>query len=228
MKLGIVKTDLVGMLAAHIRDKYIEFRRLGLGNSNYELHAKWDGSEDSAGRGHKNVWPSIAQFMLDNQLNVSSCLALCFDLAQDRTEIPLPSHITAPWRLTGYREVSDTSPQLLGYMLTAEKQLCRTEFYEATSEFGMSGEDALRYILGNESLALSPLFRFCLAYSENMTDMVEEFKLDAVLQYIVSMDGYDKAWDDWVPGEFRRQTRLAFDRSVTNRKGRYGKEESPA
>lgn len=226
MKLHIAKADLIDLLSKHIRGRYIEFRRTRPGDAGYEPHPKWDGGTDTRGSRHQPIWPKIAEFMFEHRLNVSACLALRFELSDHSKMAPMPNTLMSQRHLPDFRRVSEVSDPELRYSLRAEKSLCRVEMFEAAEEFDMNGKPVWRYVIGNDELGFSPLFRFCLAYSEDLDDLADSYKLEAILQYVVAMDNYDKAWGNWIPDAFRRQVRLAYDRTVANRNSGHGKKES--
>ena len=228
MSDSIAQTDVLGLMADYIRDMYIRCRRLRPGEHNYQLHEKWDGGVDSRGRQHKNVWPKIARFMFQHQLDASACMSLRFELAAGLKSAPLPDHIPSLRYLDDYKAVSQLDTTELRYILRAEKELATVEIAEA-AQFELVGIPGWIFVLGNSELSLSPLFRYCLASSEELTDLLDRYRTSAILQYASSMDNYDAAWAEWIPAKFRKQVRYAVANTVTYRKDTAnGQEEGTA
>ena len=226
MSESISEMDLLTLMSDHIRSVYIQCRRFRPGQRGFTVHPKWDGGKDSRGRQYKPIWPKIARFMFEHRLDVSACLLLRFELATEKQYPPNPDDVATPRYLEDYKAVSQETVADLGFMLNAEKELCLVEISEANASFSINGKPAWIMVLGNDDLALSPLFRYCLASSEGLTDLVKKNEIEAILQYIVSTRGYDKAWAEWIPTKFKKQVKLALDRTVLYRKDDDGKEDS--
>lgn len=54
-------------------------------------------------------------------------------------------------------------------------------------------------ILVNDRWELCPLFRYCLAVSENFPKRIKQLHMSALAQYLENMEGYDAAWRGWLP-----------------------------
>ena len=137
----------------------------------------------------------------------------------------MPDHIPSHKYLSDYQAVSCVDVDELRFALRAEKELATVEIAEA-AEFDLTGKPGWIFVLGNSELSFSPLFRYCLSSSEDLTDLLNEYRTSAILQYVSAMDSYDAAWAEWIPAKFRKQVRYAVANSVTHRKDGNGQEST--
>jgi hypothetical protein len=53
--------------------------------------------------------------------------------------------------------------------------------------------------LADDTVNLSPLYRYCVAVGENLPKHMKIFKSMALRQYVVAQDLYDEVWGGWIP-----------------------------
>jgi len=208
--------QLLEDMARRCREAYIACRRerdlLHSGKTSYtKPAAKWDGGEDTSGAVHQPYWPKMAKFMIKHGLTPEHCIrvrfALCRDMSKDP---PYPNQIANPTYLEEYKadQVKKISEWIEG-AFSYEKAYCASSITLMEEELGRKGKPVWRSVLLDESIPLSALFRYCLARSESIDDVAEEYEIPAMTQYIVARKEYDQVWGNWIPEDFRSSAELA-------------------
>lgn len=217
MKFEIGKViDLYAAIsrAAYIREMRKHLLRL-TGSDHFNLHPKWDGGLDEKHRRCPDVWLRIAKFMLRNGLNPVACIEARFrEIAKTANRIR-PDQIALPSKLELYHKVCQVDEKHLAQQLRTEQQLCCAEI-EMSWLFDMHGREAWEYVLLNDNLELSPLFRYCLASSEKLQSVMDRYCQEAVAQYLMSPAGYDSTWTRWLPSDFQESLAAAARAAATS------------
>jgi len=210
---------VIDELARYCREAYIhERRQLQLRTGDEERPysnpgPKWDGGMDSRGAVHKPVWPKIAQFMLKHRLNPSVCMMIRFSMAGHGTHAkhpPLPHQIALDKYLpvyTGQSISAEVTEEDVRVAKISESQSCRNQFVYWMHYMSLSQADAARVVLTDDSLPVSPLTRYCLACSMQLTALAERYEAAAVAQYLLAPDAYDAVWKEALPTVFTTKAR---------------------
>lgn len=175
----------------------------------------WDGGWDSNRNiERESAWKKAAEFLLKHQLGVGPYLHyLIWDHSRG---LPKPSWI---WQkkiheaYDRYVELSGQDEEMnIFYTFNIQQQTLRqaVAWHNDAVEcgFDVGGKSGIqRRILADRHIALSALFRLCLAASEGLQDFYDEYHVAAVTQYVQAADLYDAVWGDWIPVSFREGTR---------------------
>ena len=203
-------------MAQRCRDAYIHERRqrdlMFSSKTGYtKPHVRWDGGEDVKNeKVYEPIWPKIANFMIKHGLSPEHCIHIRFQQVMDvSSKPPYPNQIANMQYLeayqTGYLEkLADSLQGMLQY----EKTCCKTFISLAEEETPKRGKPLWRFVLVDESIPLSPLFRYCLARSEDIADVAENYEIPAMSQFMTAYDEYDKVWGAWIPTDFKERAHM--------------------
>lgn len=201
-------------MAKLCRDAYIAERsnwesRINGRQKTYRPSAKWDGGVDSNGYECQPVWPKIAAFMLKHQLDPRKCIWLRFHKKRNHNHPVMPNQIALGKYLEEYQDLSSFDDEELETNFQSEQALCASRI--AASEDAYDDKEMLwKSVILDESLPLSPLFRYCLALSEGFSRDARRYYKAALLQYLQSMDQYDEVWGKWIPESLKGDARLVY------------------
>lgn len=212
-----METD-IAQLARDIREmwcserRYFELRTEGVSTDWGEKHmAQWDGGTTSTGKKYAPVWPKIARYCLDRNLNPPTLIRAIFRAA-NRGFMPQPSHATGDKALQKYNAYIGTGSQLemkntLLYKFESQK-LCAFSAIQRLVHYSDKTEEvAWRLTLTNMHEPLTPLFRYCAALQRKFADVADMFELDALYQYKRDADLYNEIWGDMIPLKFIQERR---------------------
>lgn len=210
--MSVVKTPAdreLDELAARVRELWIAehqtfILRVTGKRGTYRPSPRHDGGVDCHGRKHQSVWKKIARLCLDHGLDYARLVRAVFAFHKFQTP-PSPdlAHNTTG-RQRYYRSLEESPRDVLREL--------RIQLAELERALGMAralyGEtpEAVHYVLANGSLALSSLFRYCLAQREGLADLADMWRDEARRQYFSCKAEYDAAWGDAIPAALLEDT----------------------
>lgn len=105
------------------------------------------------------------------------------------------------WTIYDRRIVSDLKHEFEANCLEFE---CRTS--EARITFPEYTDRQLwKFVLMNNFIALSPLFQYCIAISEQLPEPAEEYHISALHQFLTDPISYVRAWATAIPFALRTE-----------------------
>lgn len=212
--------DLAGILeriADEIRGLYIRRRRDLEGahtgrKSHYLPGPHWDGGVTKKGHQRSSIWLKVAEFCVEHGLDHFNYVSQLFINSSPRF-IPQPNHLTSARVLESYRQEScyssaSSQTAYIAEAFEAEKDRLASRLhdwadiinYDDSREY--TEVEVQRAILGDGSIGLTPLFRFCLAIQKKQDDIAEEYYGGALLQYIKYPEAYSAVWGSLIPAWF--------------------------
>ena len=201
--------------ATYIRER-TNFATLRPGSSKnkkvraYTPHPKWDGGEDANGHQHKPYWPKMARFMLEHELDPEYCIHMQFGDRKRTDDPPFPSHITSVNWLDRYQV---ESPEVLisevKDALQTEKAHCMWAIALIEDDDDAQGPELWREVLFDDTIPMSPLFRYCVAYRDKLHDVANEYEQSAMVQYSLARKAYEEGWKGWIPEDFKDSVQMA-------------------
>ena len=212
---------LTESIAARCRVAYIAYReqyeqdRSGRA-ATYRPGPQWDGGIGSNGREHKPIWPKIAQFMIKHKLDPEKAIWLRFAFSSKKnTKPPWPNQIAADKYLELYEgEVELESADDVAISFATEKQHCITRISVASAYHEGTTEQLWRSVLLDDTIPVSPLMRYCVAYSEGYRSICRVYEDKAIMQYLFASDAYDDTWGSWIPDNLRKKARKIFNSAI--------------
>jgi len=198
------RRQFVDRLASRIRDIYIaEVDRWNSRQgrrSRYRPGPKWDGGRDSGGRHHKAVWPKIAEFVLNRELDEARFIRAQFEKAAYQ---PQPNQLTNERAVGQYLDSVRQLPGELerALLIQGRSAVVAFETLRATSQW----HDNLvwAYVLSDLRNELTALFRFCVAASVGLPHVQLLFHDAALAEYLRHRVVYDRIWGEHIPESLR-------------------------
>ena len=220
MSLTDRSEQLLEDLARVCRDVYIAERQayetsVRGKTAKYRPGPKWDGGVTSSGARTKPIWPKIAKFMLQHNLDPQRCIQYRFmQQSQGLLRPVLPNQIALRKYLEDYRNMTEELRRGLRTTFDTEKAFCRGRLIVLQSSGDMSLAEALDTVLLNEEYPLSPLFRYTLARETRRKTVSRRYRRQALAQYLRFPDDYDEIWGDVIPELFRVSARAVVSNIV--------------
>jgi len=212
-----------GELAARLRAAYIRERRLFEQRltgrpSQYNSSVHWDGGRGKNGSVRQSIWPKVARFVQQYQLDPEAFIRHQFVLGEGQHVI-LPNQLYNADALRRHREQADLERKVLAAAFGSQQETLRKSVQAAQEMSDLAGyklspRDLQLSVLLNESLPLSALFRYCLAYSEGLAKVAAIYKEAAARQYMRNSRTYDLVWGSWIPEEFKHEAELMYRREL--------------
>ncbi len=208
--------------ATYVEERSVlESRRLG-GAFAYHVPARYDGlpeSADADGRRRKPVapvWPRLAARFAELRLPPALYMRTVF------AQVPLGGHAPEPPQLLsqGYLAAWSKARQALEpgvrRALVSEIDLARVQIAAIAGGGVKTEREAAACVLLNEHLALSPLFRYCLALRIGgpwFRRLARRLEPAACTQYEYLRDFYRRHWKEWLPASFDQSSSLVYHRT---------------
>lgn len=151
----------------------------------------------------RSEWAALARWLAENQYPVSY-IAFQFEQLPSYGRPPEPKQLSNP----KYVEMWQKSFGKIDMELTIQLRLDQDTFSRELACQEIIGERRFRAILlvlGNDSLAISPLFRFCVCRRmkhKSMLYIAKNYALEAATQFMQAPQVYLRVWGDWIPAGF--------------------------
>jgi hypothetical protein len=190
--------ELLQISATQIKDAYAREKVLMSGSraGGYRPSPKFEA-----------CWFRCADFMLRNHLSPVVCVrAKVQRTVIEQSRMPWPTELYSKKDLSFYKEVSADNVRHVENEFRSQKAVCRNYLNSFAVGFDMSNEGRLEFCLLNETLPFSPLFRYCLASSEQIRSVTDRYRDFAINQYLADRATYDLVWGDWVPRHLRKHS----------------------
>lgn len=162
----------------------------------------YDGGDTDSGT-YTPIWPRIARLCLAEQAEPAAFVRAQF--AGRRGPPPQPNALLGPdavarWRASIPRAEDDARTALAVQRRTF---VVEAKWRVVASGHAFDDAEAGRRVLVDRNVALSGLFRHCMATRAVAPAIAAEFAGPALSQYLFQRDAYDRAWDGWIPGPLR-------------------------
>jgi hypothetical protein len=218
-RLPVDRDGIISRIANEIREQYItrrrEYETAQQGSeSKYLPSAHWDGGQNRQGHTRSNIWKRIAALCIEHGVDHYQYVQQVF-MNPVHKRAPQPNWLLGERMLNEYK--SDSRPVgkavRAAYIARAfEEERARLEerLFEWDDIISHDKDreytelEIQRAILGDDNLALTPLFRFCLAIQKRQDDIAEYFYGMAILQYLRYPEAYRRVWGDMIPGWFHK------------------------
>jgi len=201
-------------LAQAVRTEYINQRRmwrcLSGSRPDYLPGRQWDeGRRLESGRYSLPVWPKIAQFLLDNEIvDYPEFIRKIFENRGPHRPVPQPNHLHGPAALRIWKEVIPKK-ELRARVRQAwaqEKKAFAIAALDQQAYFPDASEhECLRSVIVDDTVSLSPLYRYCVAIGEGLPRHASFYKEMALRQYCLAPSLYDEVWGGWIPEQLKTE-----------------------
>lgn len=187
-------------------------------NKNWDGVAKDDYDPESTGR--DNIWIKTAVHLHSRGIDPADFVRLVFSAINDKVDAPpLPNQLLSPKTFAKYTKGARTLPLEVAGAFETQRALAKSRVCVKVRLCQKSTADAVEEVLYDETLALSALFRYCLAVSmkgkgKQFEDAANSFKERAALQYVRHKAQYDESWT-CIPPKFKAEASRSFEGSVS-------------
>ncbi len=165
---------------------------------------KWDGKKTAYGVQHKPVWPNITKEVSNITDDYEGYVNAQFQLLSAITHKiapPQPNQLLCNTARLNYKNHVAHAPQFYNNKLKSEHNTFDMESDRIDDWYGVASDEAAwEMILSNTGNGLSPLFRFCVAYSEDLS--YEIFQTEALDQLLLDPRSYLDYWKEIIPEPF--------------------------
>jgi hypothetical protein len=209
-----MSTKQLEALSQRIRDLWVaeyrdfELRTKGKATGWGSRHmAKWDGGETADGKLCRPVWPRIADFVLEYDLDPDVLVHAMFWRRVDYP--PTPNQAHGQFALEQYRLYTSPGTRLeikteLIHSFESQKQRAMADVFAKKTYHKLDEKTAWRVVVGSNTTPLTPLFRYCVARNQGWEDIAVDFVKPALRQYRRLADLYDEVYGDWIPADIKR------------------------
>ena len=166
---------------------------------------KWDGKKTPHGVQYKPVWPEIANNVSDITDDYEGYIhAQFFRIAAitNKIEPPQPNQLGCNAARNNYKNHVSQAEQYYKNKLKSETNLFESEYQRINDWYEVADDEAAwNLVLANTGNGLSPLFRFCVAYSEELLSR-RIFQAASLNQLLLDPTSYQHYWKDVLPEHF--------------------------
>ena len=224
-------------LATYVREVYLFERRafeeqLAGIPSSYRSSSYWDGGVTATGK-RSTIWERVAKFIIDKKLPVDTFIRRQFQYA-DGPYVIKPNQLYNAAAMDRYLRGRSSDHQEILLAWRSQHSALAVALVACQDMAAMENEELSKTslqatVLLNEDVALSALFRYCLAKSEGLTEISRLYRDAAALQYMRHRKDYDQIWKNWIPNKFKARAAAVYQQILTNiasdRKGKHHDKE---
>ena len=186
------RLDLIAELkAAYVREKcrWVAFRK------GYELAYQLP-------ERFEKCWPKLAGIIEQHRLPVVAYIHAQFHGGR----VPEPNMLTTEQALEKFYRFATQLQHGLAARLQAETLAFEVAVTTARAAFPSHPLPALwQRSLLDDTVQLSPLFRYCVGYAEGFADVCAEYGRSALDQYLTFPSAYDEQWQNVIPSVLQQQ-----------------------
>ena len=178
----------------------------------------WDGGVDSFGRNHRPVWPRLATFFTQHQIDPIVYIQAAFALRRGRTP-PAPNTLMHGDLLSHYYQVTAERRTAVSEAWLRNRKAIENEIWALKRFYPNHPESAVRVtaICDTHRIEAGPLLRYCMAVEFGLMELAGDFLRPAAVEYLCNRVGYDALLPD-LPQPIR-DAAAAVQREMTNPKG---------
>lgn len=208
--------------AAYVRERTV-LQTLSAGTeSRYRPPKRYDGlpevTDDDGNVIEKAVpsaWYKLARFFRDNQLEPDEFVRAVFSDRAFDTRPPEPSQLRSARAWASWEAYLASNRACLQAEFVTQKAIARGKVSYHQTYSGLDYEGSHIYVVLDPDLALSPLFRYCLAATlggVRLERAAKRFEAAACLQYSRYPKVYREVWGEFIPKGFAGLSRLVCSR----------------
>ncbi len=167
-------------------------------------------------KARSSVWTTLAAYFLTHRIDPDLFMRAQFSPAALKLDRPPePNELLSSNRLALYHDTVQSMERTIAVSLTSQRSKATVEIAFAEAA-GKTPLDAYMWVLTNDGIELSPLFRYCLARSltgVQFQDVARHYLPAAVLQYIYFAAAYEQHWGAYLPPGFARVAEQLYARA---------------
>ncbi len=157
-----------------------------------------------------NLWDEITRKLYQKRIDPIDYVRRIFaTLGGSMITCPRPNQLLSSACLQRYKDSTENLREEIQMAFEVQRVSARREVIVKCQINGYTANDAISWVLREESLPLSALFRFCLAISmdkdSGLVKLAERFRKNAAIQYFPTRVEYDQVWGEYIPDPFRQE-----------------------
>lgn len=164
-------------------------------------------------------WQRIADLCIAEKINPRSYISTIFaSLDPAKKTVPNPNYFCGEKALDTWRQSRRGQERAIELSLRSETEAAANKmgFYLS---MGFTKRRAYRTTLLDDSLGLSPLFRYCVAVSLKYDDIADHFYTAAMTQFAEFDKYYRKFWAEMLPAGFAKRAMADFEKLIRGNHG---------
>jgi hypothetical protein len=218
-------------LAASIRLAYVqqrseyESRRVG-SPVVYNIPARYKGKGGVVLEGglqlqkaSRPIWESLAEKFLRLKIDPPAYISFIFNQQYLARYAPEPNQLLADKAVALWRRETSTRNEVAAVLRKVQTDTLDVEVFTVKRMNGVDEVTAIAAVLASSSVALSALFRYCVAKASYAKTKRKIFKAlakawyrGAVLQFMKNKNGYTSYWKELLPESFVEKAEDAYER----------------
>lgn len=205
--------EYAGLLRKHyaIERTFFDSRVNGTIDGGWRCPAAYDKSTKEG-----SAWEQLARFLAPHGVEAADYIRRAFDTVEG-WRAPKPQELKSYNLLNAYlgRSLHRKEHGRVTRSFNSEKTIFWTKLNEMQSVYeDWPKPQRWQYVLLSEDLSLTPLFRYCVGYSERFRNVVERYRGAAAVQYVRSRWAYDEVWGEWIPPKFKKVAPRLADKAL--------------
>lgn len=194
-------SNLVSIYECRLAYMVARRRRAASTGASFSMSDRWDGGV-RGGKATKSYWPSVSKFVREHNINPFAAYEVLFANKKLFEQAPPPAFLNDLSLVNDYVSASDNALITIKNQLASDTSVVTTRIIVEQSLDGADKTKSVLVVLTQPQLKISPLFKYCLAVSEDLDQLAAKFKKSAMLQYVMYTKEYDKAWEHVLPVSF--------------------------
>lgn len=207
-------------LAFRIREIYIRERSaaeqlLYGGEFRYRPPRRYDGRHKIVEQtvAEDSVWFKMMLFYVAHKIDPHAMIAYMFGRCEPGGMLPEPNMLYGPKSLAKWEKAQDEKGREIETALQIQRGIAKRQiaFWQRIGE--KSAVESYERTIVDTSLALSSLFRYCLASSiegKRFRRLAAYYEGDACLQFERYRKFYRRHWKDFLPAGFAKRSRKVY------------------
>ena len=153
----------------------------------------WDGGRDSFGRNHRPIWPRLADFFMQHQLDPIVYIQAAFALRRGRTP-PAPNTLTHGDILSHYYQITAERSSEIAESWHRQREVVQTEIWALKRLYPAQTDRAIQVtaICDRHRVQAGPLLRYCMATEFGLHELAADFLRQAAVEYLFNRIAYDR------------------------------------
>jgi len=165
----------------------------------------------------KSPWVGIRDWCKDAEIDPLTYIAFQFDMQTNTARPPEPLQLLSDKRADLWRDGAPARAERLAVAWRVQTELANTEISVGLLYWtNLSKWDVYANVILGHALALTPLYRYCLAVSIakdggiRFRPIARHYRDDAMRQFRPYADLYVKTWGSFLPTGFEQDAREAY------------------
>lgn len=159
-----------------------------------------------------SVWNAVADWLLARDINPEAYIDMQFSAIGPGERIPEPAQLITPKCLKRWETGKRMLEERARISVIVEKQIAEGAYAMWNSNI-KNPKGAWAYVLADTELALSPLFRYCIAFrmkGKVFDDIADLYESRAIFQFQRARVAYKKYWKAILPKGFSKYAREIY------------------